>query len=55
MEDGCVRIMWFLDSTRRAVESWLERGYWMLGEMVVKRLWLRAGWSCPHRGWEMVV
>ena len=29
MEDGCVGIMWFLDSTRRAVESWLYG--WMNG------------------------
>ena len=37
------------------VGAGLESGCWMVGEMVLKRLWLRAGWSCPHRGWEMVV
>ena len=37
------------------VGAGLESGCRMVGEMVVKRLWLRAGWSCPHRGWEMVV
>ena len=37
------------------VGAGLESGCRMVGEMVVKRLWLSGGWSCPHRGWEMVV
>ena len=36
------------------VGAGLGSGCSMVGEMVVKRSWLRAGWSCPHRGWEMV-
>ena len=28
----------------------LGRGWVVAGEL----LWLSGGWSCPHRGWEMV-
>ena len=37
------------------VGAGLWNGYWIVGEMVVRRLWLSGGWLRPCRGWEIVV
>ena len=36
------------------VSAGLGSGCLMVGEMVVKRLWLRGGWLRPYRGWKAV-
>ena len=43
----------FLDSTRRVVESWLERGMMVASGCVAVGLWLSGGWENAWWLWRV--
>ena len=43
----------FLDSTRKMVVSWLERGWWMVGKWLSRSSeeWMNCDWEMAGYGW----
>ncbi len=44
----------FLDSTRKMVVSWLERGWWMVGKWLSRSSeeWMNCDWEMAGYGWS---
>ena len=53
-ECGMVESESFLDSTRRMLESWLKRGWWMVGKWLSRSSeeWMNCDWEMAGYGWS---